>query len=119
MDDEAVVSLANVQGLRNLQYEVEAAKDGFVAMELYERAMKSGKPFDVVVLDLTIPRSMGGEGTIKKLLEIDPDVKAIVASASIMNPVMANFKEYGFKGILAKPYDFHELNETIQKVRGI
>jgi DNA-binding NarL/FixJ family response regulator len=62
---------------------------------------------------------MGGEETIKKLLEIDPDVKAIVASASIVDPAMTDFEEYGFKGILVKPYDIYELDETIQKVREV
>ncbi len=42
-----------------------------------------------------------------------------VASASTMNPAMTDFRKYGFKGILVKPYDIHELDETIQKVRGI
>ncbi len=104
-----------LRGLRNLRYEVESSEDGFAAIELYERAAESGKPFDVVVLDLMVPHSMGGEETIKILLEINPNVIAIVASASIIDPVMTDYKKYGFKGILEKPYDFHKLDEAIQK----
>jgi CheY-like chemotaxis protein len=119
MDDEFIARFAIAKRLRDLEYKVEPAGDGFAAIEIYERAAESGKPFDVVVLDLTVPCSMGGEETIKKLLEIDPDVKAIVASASIVDPAMTDFEEYGFKGILVKPYDIYELDETIQKVREV
>jgi CheY-like chemotaxis protein len=120
MDDNAIVNLANVRGLRNLQYEAEATRDGFAAIRIYKKEAESGKPFDVVVLDLIAPPySMGGEEAIKKLLEIDPDVKAIVASTSIKGPVMTDFRKYGFNGVLVKPYGIHELDETIQKVIGM
>ena len=118
MDDE-VSPLFLVDQFRNMEYEVEAAEDGFAAIELYERAVESGKPFDVVVLDLVVHHSMGGEETIKKLLEINPDVKAIVTCASIMSPIMTDFRKYGFKGVLVKPYGIHELDETIQKAIGM
>jgi signal transduction histidine kinase/CheY-like chemotaxis protein len=116
MDDEDIIRLAVTQHLRNLKYEVETAREGAEAIELYKRAIESGNPFNAVVIDLTIPGGMGGNETIKKLLEIDPDVKAIVTSGYSNNPVMANFRKYGFKGVLAKPYEIDELYETLQEV---
>jgi CheY-like chemotaxis protein len=116
MEDETIISLAVARQLRNLNYEVETARDGFEAIELYKSASESGKPFNAVIMDLTIPGGMGGEETIIELLKIDPDVKAIIASGYSNNPVMTNFKENGFKGVVEKPYEIYELNETLQKV---
>lgn len=116
MDDEDMIRFSTSEHLKHLGYEVETAEDGSEAIKLYKSAMKSGKPFDAIVMDLTIPGGMGGEKTIKKLLEIDPNVKGIVASGYFNNSIMANFREYGFKGVIAKPYEIHELNEILQKV---
>ena len=89
---------------------------GSEAIELYNHNLETGHPFDVVLMDLTIPGGMGGGETIKKLLEIDPDVKAIVSSGYSNDPIMANFKEYGFRGCLAKPYKMQDLNQILQQV---
>ncbi len=78
--------------------------------------MESGEPFDAVILDLTIPGGMGGKEAIKELLQIDPKIKAIVSSGYYNDPVMSNYKEYGFSGIVAKPYKIDELSETLKKV---
>ncbi len=116
MDDEGLIRLAVAQHIKNIKYEVETAKDGTEAIKLYKEAMESGIPFGAVILDLTIPGGMGGAETIKKLLEIDPDVAAIVSSGYSDDPIMADFSKYGFSGILAKPYEMYELDETLQKV---
>jgi DNA-binding NarL/FixJ family response regulator len=75
-----------------------------------------GQPFDVVIMDLTIPGGMGGKEAIKKLLEIDPKVKAIVSSGYSTDPVMADFRSYGFSGVAVKPYNIEELSEILDKV---
>jgi CheY-like chemotaxis protein len=116
MDDEDMIRVSTSEHLKRLGYEAETAEDGSEAIKLYKRAMKSGKPFDAVVMDLTIPGGMGGEETIKKLLEIDPNVKGIVASGYFNESIMANFREYGFSGVIAKPYEIHELNGVLQEV---
>lgn len=90
--------------LRSLKYEVETAGDGFEAIELYKRASEIGIRFDVVILDLNIPGSMGAEETFKKLLEIYPHIKVIAASSYTSDPVMGKLEEYGFKDIFLKPY---------------
>ena len=119
MDDEVIIIHSSARGLKNLQYEVETARDGFVAIELYRSAIETGTPFDAVVLDLIVTGSMGGVETIKKLLEIDPDAKAIIASGSSKDSAMTDFRKYGFKGVLAKPYEICDLDEAIQEVRGV
>ena len=116
MDDEISIRHNTARNLRNLKYEVEEVGDGEEAIKLYKSTMESNEPFDAVLLDLTIVDGMGGEKTIEKLLEIDPDVKAIVVSGYVNNRIMASFKEYGFRDILTKPYEIEELDEVLQNV---
>ena len=76
---------------------------------LYKKASDSGKTFDAVIMDLTVPGGMGGKETIGKLLEIDPAVKAIVSSGYSDNQIMADYKNYGFTGMIPKPYVINDL----------
>jgi CheY-like chemotaxis protein len=116
MDDEDVIRVMLSKQLSHLKYEVEIAGEGSEAIRLYERASRTGKPFDAVVMDLTISGGMGGKEAIKKLLEIDPEVRAIVVSGYANDPIMANYKKYGFSGVLPKPHEIRELDEALQKV---
>jgi PAS domain S-box-containing protein len=117
MDDEEIVRKVAGEMLKSIGYEVSFARDGAEAIELYKEARKSSKPFDVVVMDLTVPGGMGGKEAIKRLLEIDPEVKAIVSSGYSNDPIMADFKKYGFSGVVAKPYKVKELSKTLHRVR--
>ena len=116
MDDEEIIRESVEQLLTHKGYEIECAKDGDEAIELYKKAMEASKPFNAVILDLTIRGGMGGKETVKKLLEIDPNVKAIVASGYSNDPVLANFKEYGFVGVFAKHDKAEELGKTLHQV---
>jgi DNA-binding NarL/FixJ family response regulator len=78
--------------------------------------MESGKPFDAVILDLTVKSGMGGKSAAQKLLEINPHVKSIVSSAFFNDPVMTDFKKYGFAAALPKPYMKKDLSDTLSKV---
>ena len=115
MDDEKYVRKLAVDFLTHIGYEVEVAKDGVEAIKLYRKAQESEQPFDVVILDLTVPGGMGGKETIQKLLEIDANVKAIVSSGYSKDSIMSNYKEYGFTNVIAKPYSIRELNEILHK----
>jgi CheY-like chemotaxis protein len=103
--------------LNHLGYtDVEFAADGVAAVKLYKAAMKSGRPFTVAILDLTIAGGMGGKAAIKKLLRVDPGVRAIVSSGYADDPVMARFRDYGFSGMVAKPYNLAELGKAMHDV---
>lgn len=117
MDDEE--SVRNVAGnmLEDLGYSVEYAKDGKEAVELYKKAFKAKKSFDIVILDLTIPGGMSGKEAIKKLIKIDPKITAIVSSGYSNNPVMANYKAYGFSGVVEKPYSVQDLGKVLKKIK--
>lgn len=116
MDDEKIVRNALRRMLESIGYEVEFTKNGEEALEKYKEASKEGVSFDAVILDLTVPGGMGGKETIEKLLEIDPEVKALISSGYSNDPVMANYKNYGFKGIIVKPYDTRALSKAVSKL---
>ena len=116
MDDEEPIRNASKQMLSFLGYSVECAKDGEEALKLYCVARDMDKPFDAVIMDLTIPGATGGDKTIKQLLAIDPKAKVVVFSGYSNNQIMSNYKEYGFKGVITKPFKIQEMNELLQKV---
>jgi CheY-like chemotaxis protein len=116
MDDEEIIRTSLGEILTFLGYEPEFARNGEEALATYKKAIDSGQSFDAVILDLTIRGGMGGKETIKKLIEIDPKVKAIVSSGYSTDPVMADFKNYGFRGVVAKPYDIKELSKELDDV---
>ena len=102
--------------LHELGYDVEVSMDGLEALKKYETAMADGKRFDFVIMDLTIPGGTGGKEAISRLLEIDPNAKAIVSSGYSNDPVMAIFRNYGFAGVVPKPYRIEELSHTLKDV---
>ncbi len=116
MDDEEVIRETTGRMLKRLGYYVEFAEDGRKAIDLYIKAKKSNNAFDIVIMDLTIPGGMGGKETISRLLEIDPGIKAIVSSGYSTDPIMAKYSDYGFKGVVVKPYDIEDLSNTLQSI---
>jgi PAS domain S-box-containing protein len=116
MDDEEYIRNTAGEMLTSVGYMVGFANDGTEAIDLFIRAKESGDPYDVIIMDLTIPGGMGGMETIQKLLEIAPDVKAIVSSGYANVPIMSVFREYGFKGVIAKPYRTEELCKAVRNV---
>lgn len=116
MDDEQMVGNIACTMLQFLGYNAELVKDGSEAIELFKKAKSSETPFDALILDLTIPGGMGGKETMKILRTIDPQVKAIVSSGYSSDPIMGNFKDYGFQGVITKPFNLDELNNTLNKL---
>ena len=100
--------------LRSAGHEVGYAKDGSEAIALYIKAMEAGDPFSAVIVDLNVPGGMGGKETVEKLLSIDPNVKAAVSSGYPNDPVMTNFRDYGFRAVLSKPFRFSELSDALR-----
>jgi signal transduction histidine kinase len=116
MDDEESVRDILSKMLQHLGYDTECVGDGSEAIDLYKKAVESGNAFGAVIMDLTIPGGMGGKQTIQKLREIDPKVRAIVSSGYSNDPVMADFRSYGFSGVVTKPYLVEELGRVLQEV---
>ncbi len=116
MDDEKMVIKITGHILNRLGYDASFSEDGTQAVEMYKKAMDSGNPFDAVILDLTVRGGMEGKEAIKKLIEIDPKIKAIVSSGYSNSPVMTGYKEYGFIDVIAKPYNINELSKKLNEV---
>jgi CheY-like chemotaxis protein len=115
MDDEEFIREIAAELLSHLGYEVDLAVEGKEAIDLYKKAMDGGKPYDVVIMDLTIPGGMGGKEAIVELKEIDPHVKAIVSSGYANDPILADHKKYGFIGMVPKPYKIEELSKALHE----
>lgn len=116
MDDEEMILDISAEMLKSLGYSVETAVEGQQAIDKYIDAAKCGKPFDVVIMDLTIPGGKGGEEVIKELLDINPHQKAIVSSGYSTGKVMSSYTEYGFKGRLVKPFRMKDLENELLKI---
>ena len=116
MDDEEFIREVATQMLSKIGYEVSAAADGDQAIEMYRQAQKIGEPFDIVIMDLTVPGGMGGKEAIRKLKKLDPDVKALVSSGYSNDPIMSNFREYGFMGVVKKPYRIQDMSDALRSV---
>jgi len=116
MDDEILIRELSKALLENLGYTAECVENGAQAVALYVQRNNEGTPFDAVILDLTIPGGTGGEETIQSLLEINPDVKALACSGYASNQVMAKFRDFGFKGVLCKPYRLEELSRALYEL---
>jgi signal transduction histidine kinase/sensor domain CHASE-containing protein/CheY-like chemotaxis protein len=119
MDDEEIIREVAGEILVHLGYKVEFCGDGAAAIAKYRMAYTTGDPFTAVLLDLTIPGGMGGKETMKHLLEIDPDARGIVSSGYSNDPILSHYGEYGFSGVVLKPYDMGELGRTLQEVLAI
>lgn len=116
MDDEELLRSVVTRMLEIMGYETVPAADGEEAVGLYREAAEAGRPFDAVILDLSVPGGMGGREAIKRLLEIDPDVVALISSGYVGDRILAEYGLYGFKGVVAKPYTSDELRETLGAV---
>ena len=116
IDDEELVSEAVQEMLEALGYMVECVENGKAAIDLYRHRKEEGTPFNAVIMDLTIPGGMGGREAIVSLLKLDPDVKAVVSSGYSTDPVIANYRKYGFSAVLSKPYNLQEMSTVLQKL---
>jgi len=115
LDDEEVICELITYTLTSLGYTVAECHEGKTALKMYEEARNSGQPFDLVIMDLTIPGGMGGREAVQELKKIDPGAKAIVSSGYAMDPIMTQCKEYGFCGSISKPFDLVQLEQAVQE----
>lgn len=116
MDDEEVVYKALRRMLTSLGYEAEVVTDGTKALEAWAAAKQSDRPFSAAIMDLTIPGGMGGAEAVKLLKVKDPKAKVLVSSGYSEGPVMAEYSDCGFDGVLAKPYRVEDLAAALSKL---
>jgi two-component system cell cycle sensor histidine kinase/response regulator CckA len=116
MDDEDMIRRIIGLILLRLGYEPEVSQEGSEAINIYQQAMNSEHPYDVVILDLKVRVGLGGIDTIKALKAMDPRVKAIVSSGLSNDPVMTHFKDYGFQGALPKPYKMKDIEDELHRL---
>jgi len=116
MDDEQTFRAVIGEHLKLLKYDVELADNGNTAISLYKKAFRTQRPFNAVVMDLIVPNGMGGKEAVEELLKIDPDAKAIITSGYVNDTTMSEYKNFGFRSALSKPYEISELDEILQKV---
>jgi len=116
MDDEEAIRTALRRVLPVLGYHVDFAGNGKEAINLFQKSVEEGNNYEAVILDLTIPGGMGGKDVIARMLTMKSDVKAIASSGYCDDPVIANYRSYGFNGYLTKPYDIKELSSALHEV---
>ena len=116
MDDDPMIRELLEKGLNSLGYRIVCASTGEQAIKEYINAYENNEPFDIVITDLTVPGGMSGDQLISQLKETYPKIKAIVSSGYFNDPIMANYKDYGFQGFVAKPFDMTELSNVINNV---
>lgn len=116
MDDEDMLKNLAGKVLRLAGYEVTLASEGDGAVDLFREAADMGRPFDLVLLDLTIPGGMGGEETLKKMRQLDPGIKAVVMSGYADHPVLIDHELYGFQGALVKPFRLPEMRDLFTRL---
>jgi CheY-like chemotaxis protein/anti-sigma regulatory factor (Ser/Thr protein kinase) len=114
-DEEAITDILRIW-LTRRGYDPVITEDGVSAIQAYQEAMIQHRPFDIVFLDLIVPGGMGGEETMRGLLSLDRAVRAIVCSGYSNDPVMASYQDYGFVGLLPKPFQLTMMEELIQSV---
>jgi len=116
MDDEDFIREIATEILQYMGYEVESCADGREALERFQKARELNNPFSCVILDLTVPGGMGGKEAAAHLLKIDPDAVLIVSSGYSNDPIIANYKNYGFNGAIRKPFDADTLARELAKL---
>jgi CheY-like chemotaxis protein len=116
MDDEQIILEVTGEILKFLNYEVMSAREGLAAVDLYKKEKAAGSPFDIVILDLSVPNGLGGKETIELLKDFDPAVKAVISSGYTTDPVVQDFFRYGFSEKLTKPYNIKEMKNLLERV---
>jgi PAS domain S-box-containing protein len=118
MDDDEKICALTAGMLTGLEYKYDIAKHGEEAITLYKRYLNIGRPYDAVIMDLTIIGGMGGEMAFRKLRELDPDVRAIISSGYDSEEMAQQYLDMGFCGYLTKPYRVADLGRILKTVLG-
>ncbi|MCZ6799001.1 MAG: PAS domain S-box protein [Nitrospirae bacterium] len=116
MDDEEEIQEVLGEMLKHLGFDVDFASEGEIAMKNYAQALHNGSPYAATILDLTIPGGMGGKETLRQIKALHPEATVIVSSGYSNDPVMARFQQFGFSGVIAKPYNLLDLSKVLSQI---
>lgn len=116
MDDEEEIQDVLGKMLQHLGFEVDFTSDGEKALSYYAHALEQSAPYLATILDLTIPGGMGGKETLRQIKDLHPEATVIVSSGYSNDPVLARFQQFGFSGVIAKPYNLLDLSKVLSQV---
>jgi CheY-like chemotaxis protein len=116
MDDEIMIGEITCQMLAFLGYDAMHVMDGKAAIQAYKQHLEQGNAFAAVIMDLTIPGGMGGREAVGEILAIDPQARILVSSGYSNDPIMTHFSDYGFCGLIEKPFDMLTIQKAIEAV---
>ncbi len=116
LDDQVVIRKILATILKKLGFEVTFTVEGHETVDAYKKKLDEGTPYDVVILDLTIPGGMGGKEVSKKILAMDSSARIILSSGYASDPIMSCYENFGIKAIAVKPYRFSDFKETLLRV---
>ena len=118
MDDDDHICALTASMLQSLDYKFDIAKNGDDAITFYKRYLNIGRPYDAVIMDLTVVGGLGGEETFRVLRELDPEVRAIVSTGYDNDDMARQYLDMGFCGYLTKPYRVADLGKVLKAVLG-
>ncbi len=109
MDDEEVIlrSLAKIIG--SMGYSVECRREGKETLAILNEEIRAGRPFDAIILDLTVPGGMGGKEVAAEIRKMNLGIPVFVASGYSNDPAVAHPDRYGFTDSICKPFTIDEL----------
>ena len=116
MDDDEMIRNVASSMLAHLGYEVTVCARGEEAIELYKTSMESETPFLMVIMDLTIPGGLGGKQAAEQILSLYPNACLIVSSGYSDDPIMSNFRDFGFSGMISKPYTMLNFEKVLKSL---
>ena len=116
LDDEELILELVEDIFHILDLEVETALDGRKAVEIFKAAREKGEPFDLVLLDMTLPGELDGAATLQEMRKIDPEIKAVVSSGYSADDIISNATKYGFDAAVPEPYSISALRETVNRL---
>ena len=116
MDDEEMVGEIACQMLDYLGFDAVHVLDGQAAIQEYVSQKEKGEPFNAVIMDLTIPGGMGGKEAVYEIRAIDTDAQIFVSSGYSTDPAMVNCQEYGFTGVIVKPFDLAAIQKILDQL---
>jgi len=116
MDDEEMICSLVRRMFKQIGLKVDTVADGEACLAMYQNSLDTDEHYDIVIMDLTIPGGMGGKETIQPLLELNPNARVIVSSGYASGAIMSHYQDYGFSGVIEKPYTLSKLRRVVMRV---